>query len=75
MKTWCKDGGTIEQLSGSGVFSVGALVVRGVQEGVVFDHVGAHVVGPFEDLWLDIDEEGVGRPTPKNHDLVDGGDR
>jgi hypothetical protein len=59
-------------LPDSGVFPVGASSVRGVKEGVVVNHITAHVVSPFEDLGSDVSEEGVGGPSSKDHDLVDG---
>ena len=47
----------------------GDVVEADVEERVEGDHVSRHVVGPFEDLWADVDEEGVGRPPSKDHDL------
>jgi hypothetical protein len=35
-------------------------------------HVLAHTGGPFLYLWPEIVEEGVGRPTAKDHDAMDG---
>ena len=60
MQARCKDRGTIERVSGTGVFTVSAMLVRCVQEGVVPNHIGTHVVGPFEDLGAYIGKEGVG---------------
>jgi hypothetical protein len=38
--------------------------VRGDEEGVIVNHVVAHIVSPFEDLGTNVDEESVGgRPT------------
>ncbi len=54
-------------VSGASVLRPGMPVLT-----VVFDHVGAHVVGPFEDLRSDVDQERIGGPTTKNHDFVDG---
>ncbi|KAI2502044.1 hypothetical protein MHU86_12447 [Fragilaria crotonensis] len=51
------------------VGGVGASRVSCIEEGVVVDHVPAHLIGPLKDLWANVVEEGVGRPAPKYHDL------
>jgi hypothetical protein len=44
--------------------------VGGVEKGVDLDHAGAHVCSPFQHLRPDVGQEGVGRPTPEDHDSI-----
>jgi DUF917 family protein len=41
---------------------VGLKDVRGVKEGVIVNHVVAHIVSPFENLGTNLDEKNVGGP-------------
>ena len=34
------------------------------------DHVGAHLVHPFEHLWANVHEEGIRTPSSQHHDLT-----
>ena len=56
-------------------FIVGAdrvgVSIRCVEEVFGLRHHLAHPGGPFEDLGLDIYQEGIGGPPSQNHDLVD----
>jgi hypothetical protein len=45
---------------GARVVCVGLRDVRGVEEGVIVNHVVAQIVSAFEDLGTNIDEESVG---------------
>lgn len=58
-------------LAASGVGGWGSLRVCQICEGVELDHVGRHVVGPFENLWSDVDQEGIRGPPSQDHYLVD----
>ncbi len=49
----------------------GASGVSGVQKGVMAYHVVGHVVRPLKDLWSNVHQEGVRRPTAEDHDLMD----
>ena len=53
----------------AGVVGGGDIVESDVEERVEGDHVSRHVVGPFEYLGSDVDEEGVGGPSAEDHDL------
>jgi hypothetical protein len=33
------------------------------------NHFFAHIIGPLKDLWADVHQEGVRRPTTENHDF------
>jgi len=59
-------------LAGARVGGSGDVVEGGVEEGVEVDHVGGHVVCPFEDLGSDVSQEGVGGPAAENHDFGSG---
>jgi hypothetical protein len=52
-----------EAAVGAGVVCVGLRDVRGVEEGVIANHVVPHVIGPFEDLGTNADEESIGGPS------------
>jgi hypothetical protein len=41
--------------------------VCGIEEGVVVDHVVRHVVGPFEDLWSNIDHKSIRGPSAEDY--------
>jgi hypothetical protein len=41
------------------VLGHGLVVASHIKEVVKVNHCFAHVVHPFEDLWLDIDQEGI----------------
>ena len=41
-----------------------------VKEGVMLDHVAAHVIRPFEYLWADVIEESGGFPAAHNHNPI-----
>jgi hypothetical protein len=47
----------------------GVVVEADVKEQVEGDHVARHVVGPFQDLGSDVDEEGIGGPPTEDHNL------
>jgi hypothetical protein len=49
-----------EAAAGTRVVCVGLRDVRGVDVGVIVNHVVAHVVGPFENLGSNVDKESVG---------------
>jgi hypothetical protein len=55
--------------SHAGVLGGGDVVEADVEERVKGDHVSGHIVGPFTDLWSDVDQEGVRGPTAEDHDL------
>ena len=39
-----------------------------IKEVVKLDHVLRHVVRPLQDLWADVNKEGVARPAAEDHD-------
>jgi hypothetical protein len=43
------------------------------EEGVEVDHVARHVVGPFEDLRSDVNEDGIGGTSAKKDHDIGGG--
>jgi hypothetical protein len=43
--------------------------MRGVEKGVVPYHVRGHVIGPFEYLGSNVDQECIRGPPSKDHDL------
>jgi len=53
VEPWHNEVGTIEGGGGGA-----GRHCRNIEEGVMTKHVGAHIVGPFEDLWVNIMEEG-----------------
>jgi hypothetical protein len=57
-----KQSATIEREAavGTRVVCVGLRDVRGAEEGVIVNHVVAHIASPFENLGTKIDEESVG---------------
>ena len=40
--------------------------MRSIKEQVKVDHVARHVIGPFENLWSDVDQECSRGPTSKD---------
>jgi hypothetical protein len=72
VETGHQDGRAIEGFSDTGVLAMGAASVGGINKRVVADHVTAHIVCPFKDLWTDVHKECIRRPPSKDHDLVDG---
>jgi hypothetical protein len=54
--------------AGSVVGVVGGLRQVGFEEEVDVYHVAAHVAGSLQYLWADVNEEGDGRPSSKEHD-------
>ena len=48
---------------------IGLVIVGEVQKLIHLDHVSRHVVCPFEHLWTNVIEEGIGRPSTHNHDF------
>jgi hypothetical protein len=61
--------GGLEALAGSGVISGNKVAIGGIKERVEVDHIPRHVVGPFEDLRSDVDQEGIRGPTSEDHYL------
>jgi hypothetical protein len=51
---------------------VGVIKIADVKEGVCLCHVHRHVVGPFEHLGTDANQEGFRKPAAKQHDAVTG---
>jgi len=41
--------------------------VRSIEERVEVDHVARHVIGPFENLWSNVDQECIRGPTSEDH--------
>jgi hypothetical protein len=56
-----QDGGTIEWAMCAGILGVGLAVIGCLKESVKLDHFLAHLIGPFEYLWSDLDQEGITR--------------
>ena len=67
------DGAPAAPGAGVGCGSSGRFEFGSVEERIKGCHLLAHVVGPFEYLWSDVDEEGIGGPPPEDHD-AGGGD-
>ena len=64
-------GRNIERFPDLGVLPMSAVGVGCVEEGVVTDHVSAHIVRLFEYLGPNVCEESVRGPASKDHELVD----
>ena len=60
-----EQGGAWSRFEGEG----GSRLVH-IREGVDMYHVLGEVVGPFEDLGLDVHKEGVGGPPSHHFDLL-----
>ena len=61
--------GCFEALAGSGGIRGDEVSVQSVEERVEVDHVPRHVVGPFEDLGSNADQECIRGPASKDHNL------
>jgi hypothetical protein len=48
---------------------MGHIEVADVKEGVETDHVHGHGIGPFEDLGVDINKEGIRGPASEDHNI------
>jgi hypothetical protein len=59
--------GGFEALAGSGVIGTDKVLVICVEERVEVDHVPRHVMGPFEDLGSNVDQECIRGPAAKDH--------
>jgi hypothetical protein len=64
--------GHLEALAGSGVIRRDEVSVRSIEKRVKMDHVARHIVGPFEHLWADVDQECIRGPTSKDHNFCRG---
>jgi hypothetical protein len=64
--------GRLEALAGSGIIWCDEISMWSVEERVKVDHVARHVIGPLEDLWSNVDQEGIRRPTAKDHNFCRG---
>ncbi len=64
--------GRLEALAGSGIIRGDEISMWSVEERVEVDHVARHVIGPFEDLGSDVDQECIRGPTAKDHDFSRG---
>jgi hypothetical protein len=62
--------GGCEGLAGAGVIGSNEVLGVCIEERVEVDHVPGHVVGPFEYLWSNVDQECIrGGPSSKDHYL------
>jgi hypothetical protein len=57
----------LEALAGAGVVCGDEVVMGSIEERVKVDHVTGHVVGPFEHLWPNVDQECIGGPSSEDH--------
>ena len=64
--------GRLEALAGSGIIWCDEGSVRSIEERVKVDHVTRHVIGPFENLWTDVDQECIRGPPSEDHDFCRG---
>jgi hypothetical protein len=64
--------GRLEALAGSGIIRCDEVSMWSVEERVEVDHVARHVIGPFEDLGSDVDQECIRGPTSKDHNFCRG---
>jgi hypothetical protein len=58
--------GRLEALAGSGIIRCDEVSMWSVEKRVEVDHVARHVIGPFEDLGSDVDQECIRGPTSKD---------
>ena len=64
--------GRLEALAGSGVIRCDEVSMWSVEERVKVDHVARHVIGPFEDLGSDVDQECIRGPAAEDHNFCRG---
>jgi hypothetical protein len=63
--------GLEETLLETRIVGSNGVILCGIEEGIVLNHVFGHVVCPLEDLGADVHQEGVGRPVAKDHPGAD----
>jgi hypothetical protein len=70
----CHDGvsaieGGFEALAGLGIIGGDKVAMQIVEERVEMNHVPRHVVGPFEHLGSNVDQECIRGPTSEDHNF------
>jgi hypothetical protein len=64
--------GFLKALAGAGVIRCNQVLMCSIEEGVKVNHVTQHIVGPFDDLRLDVDKKGIQGSMSKDNCLCKG---